>query len=460
MAWTASSTPSLPSICEHRDGSRVKTTVHGNAGESLSAGNDVKNIQKKDVSAVVLGHSVARLAVLLLGCALVVEKGLLIFGVLLVVSSLVAWRQQPSPPSIWPYGLKTVGWLAVATNVVVLCSLLLHDQPLRTLDNVSRLLLIPWCAWLASTMDIRRSDLWWSSVSGLVLAFAVACWQVSTGTERAGLGNPIVFANLILVLLVVVTFLGPDFQRPSASLLRWLVVGLGVAAIVMTGSRAALVTSILLMPISVAWKEERWNWRRFFAFLGISLVVILLIGNTPSLVDQMRLDAVVPNVNAYLKGDPDSPIGARFQLWKMAWDTFLQHPISGIGIQRFGSLVDQLPGCETRSPMGMCVLGHAHNDLAEWAATMGIPGLLMILAIYGIPIALFMRLGRAAMDLETKTVARTGLVVVFVYVVAGLSQSMFAHALSASAYAIIVGFLLGQSGRRRVSMSTGTSAIS
>ena len=37
-------------------------------------------------------------------------------------------------------------------------------------------------------------------------------------------------------------------------------------------------------------------------------------------------------------------------------------------------LVGQLPECRGQEPT-VCKLHHAHNDLAQWAATLGIPGL-------------------------------------------------------------------------------------
>ncbi|HSX65537.1 MAG TPA: O-antigen ligase domain-containing protein, partial [Pseudoxanthomonas sp.] len=108
---------------------------------------------------------------------------------------------------------------------------------------------------------------------------------------------------------------------------------------------------------------------------------------------------------------------------------------------RFHSVVAQIPVCQQQN-LGVCQLGHAHNDLAEWAATMGLPGLIAILLLYLVPGGMFIRFIRRS---ATKPVgaAWAGVMLVSVYFLSGLTQSMFAHALSATTYAVFVGLLLG-----------------
>ncbi len=66
----------------------------------------------------------------------------------------------------------------------------------------------------------------------------------------------------------------------------------------------------------------------------------------------------------------------------------------GVGIGHFDSAMLRVPVCRENPEELRCHLGHAHNDVAEWAATQGVPGLLLLLAVYGIPLWLFVRLHR------------------------------------------------------------------
>src|SRR3546814_2512130 len=73
---------------------------------------------------------------------------------------------------------------------------------------------------------------------------------------------------------------------------------------------------------------------------------------------------------------------------------------------------------------------------------MGIPGLLAILALYGVPLLLFARRLRGAGRCSASAPC-AGVLFVATFALCGLTQSMFAHQLSASFYAVMVGLLAG-----------------
>ena len=135
----------------------------------------------------------------------------------------------------------------------------------------------------------------------------------------------------------------------------------------------------------------------------------------------------------------------------LAWHAFLDHPWMGLGIDRFGTLVEQLPECRAQE-LTVCKLRHAHNDLAQWSATLGIPGLVLIVALYLLPAAHFLRIIRTNRLTVPKGSAWAGLILVAVYVLSGITQSMFAHALTTTLYAVLIGLLLGLALRENPSM--------
>lgn len=390
-------------------------------------------------------HAVARRCVFLaMACAaalITLPKGLAIFAVLLVVSTLLvpdkilaSWSQSGST-------LKAIAWLALAVLLLCIVSMAFSGQGWRTVDNPSRLLLLPWCALLAYAVGASRFGLWAGAVAGLLLAFGIAVWQVSGGLERAdGGGNSIVFANLVLMLLALAIHGRPAVQRKWTIALLATVLVLGVVTIVLTGSRGALPGLVALLLVAL-W-NGRTHWWRFALSFGVPALLLLALWSVPGLSSQTRLEVVNSDLSRYAQGDVDTPIGARLELLSLAARTFAEHPWTGIGIERFGAMVDRLPACQGRG-LGMCVLEHAHNDAAEWAATMGIPGLLAVLALYGVPLVLFARIIRRAGQRSARGAAWAGLMVVVVCFLSGLTQSMFAHASTATAYAIFVGASLG-----------------
>src|SRR5690606_13517633 len=127
-------------------------------------------------------------------------------------------------------------------------------------------------------------------------------------------------------------------------------------------------------------------------------------------------------------GDHDSSAGARWERLQVAARAFAAQPWTGVGFGHFDlAMQQQLPACRDPEPPLRCRLGHAHNDLAEWGATMGLPGVVALLALYGVPALLFLRLRRRMPRRGLRDSATVGLVVVVVFALCGLTQSMFAH---------------------------------
>jgi O-antigen ligase len=372
-----------------------------------------------------------------------VPKGLAVFGVLLVVSTVLVsdrisagWSKPDSP-------LKTIAWLTLTVLLLCIVSMALSGQEWRAVDNVSRLLLMPWCVALVYAVGVSRFGLWAGAVIGLLLSFGIAVWQVSGGLDRAdGGGNPIVFANVVLMLLALAIYARPAVRRRWTLTLLAAVLALGVATIVLTGSRGALPGIAALLLVTLIGGTGQTRWWRYALSLGVPALLFLAMWSLPGLSSQTRLEVVNSDLSRYAQGDVDTPIGARLELLSLAGRTFAEHPGMGVGIERFGTIVDQLPGCQG-DRLRMCVLDHAHNDIAEWSATMGIPGLLAVVAVYLVPLMLFVRMIRRSGERKSRGAAWAGAMVVVVCFLSGLTQSMFAHALIASIYAIFVGALLG-----------------
>lgn len=77
-----------------------------------------------------------------------------------------------------------------------------------------------------------------------------------------------------------------------------------------------------------------------------------------------------------------SPTGKRMELYGRAWDTFLDNPVAGVGINRFATVTQDLDSPHV----------NAHNMLLHALATTGLVGTLAYLALWGL---LAMRLFRA-----------------------------------------------------------------
>lgn len=404
-------------------------------------------------------HRMSVLALFLMP-ALVVSTpvNFLPFGLLLLASSVLGldylWRARAEGGAT----SRMLVWLALAAVVWGGLSLWQSGHALRDADSRSRFLVMPWLLVWVLAFRPRMSVLWWGALAGLLSVLAVSLVQVVGGMERAhAWTNAIVLADVALVLMILLVFCRPPERW------GWIAVGMaaGGAVILLSGSRGVW-PGLLALLVAMALSIRRGSGRfRLASLAGLLLVAATLVLAIPQLRERTRLSELHNDVQRIEAGDVDSSAGARLERLQVAWDTFREHPWTGVGIGRFDVAMRRLPDCR---PPGVaeerCHLGHAHNDIAEWAATQGIPGLLLLLCVYGLPLWMFVGLHRRSGEGAFRGPAAAGVMVVVAYILCGMTQSMFAHQITASAYTTLVGVLAGLSlvaaaERRRPRVSQG-----
>ena len=398
-----------------------------------------------------LQHTASAALFLLPALLLSTPLNLLPFGLLLAASSLLGFdylcraRVQAGGPGRW------LAALAVAVLALGALSVWSAGLPLRDLDNPSRFLVMPWVLLWVCAFRPKMPALWWGAWFGLLATLAVAGFQLANGWKRADAWtNAIVLADVALVLMIVLVFCRPPARW------AWIAVGLGVGGLVIlcTGSRGVWPALFALLVAMVFSIQRGRSHVRLAALIGLLLVAATLVLSVPQLREHTRLDELRSDVQRIERGDVDSSAGARLERWQVAWGAFARQPWRGVGIGHFDRAMQQLPDCRQPVQEERCHLGHAHNDLAEWAATLGIPGLLLLLGIYGLPLAMFVCLHRRSGEGGFHGPAAAGIMLVVAYALCGLTQSMFAHQITTGTYAVLVGALAGLSlagaaGRRR-----------
>lgn len=374
---------------------------------------------------------------------LVVPKGLSVFAALMLVATVLAlpdaWRKARSaPPALYVL-------LAAASGVVAIAAVSAWsgEASLSALDNPSRALLLPWCAWLAWVTRVRMSSLWYGALAGLLVAFAISNTQVSLGAERAGSdANPIVFANAVLTLLVLAVFCRPSQEGWPLKLLLTLVVVLANVVVILSGSRGVLPGVGLVMLMLLAGTASHRRWWRLGGAVCLLAALFVAMWTVPWLSSQFRLDQLHADVSGFAAGEVDQPISARMALLSVAWDAFRESPLTGVGIDTFAARIDASTYC-LQAERHFCGLAHAHNDVAQWGATMGLIGLIGLGLLYLAPLWIAAhRIRRLHLHRPVGPSWTVGMLVA-TYLVSGLTQSMFSHALTTSAFVVFAGLLLG-----------------
>lgn len=374
---------------------------------------------------------------------LVVPKGLSVFAALMFLATLLALPDALRDRRAVPRAVYALLAVAVFVIAVAATSMWRGDARLAELDNPSRTLLLPWCAWLAWVTRVRLSGLWYGALVGLLVASAVSIAQSALGVDRAGSdANPIVFANAVLALSVVAVFCRPADERGRMRLLVLAAIVLANVAVTLSGSRGVLPGLGLVVLMWLVGTAPRRRWWRLGGAAVVLAALFVAMWTVPWLSTQFRLDQLHADVAGLSQGQVDKPISARIALLSVAWDAFREAPLTGTGIGGFAERIDDSRYCLGRE-RHFCGLEHAHNDIAQWGATMGVFGIAALAALYLVPLLIAARQIRQARLDRPRGAPWTAGMLAATYLVSGLTQSMFSHALSTSAFVVLAGLLLG-----------------
>lgn len=168
--------------------------------------------------------------------------------------------------------------------------------------------------------------------------------------------------------------------RPILIIFSLIAVACGLWAIALSGSRAPLLSIILITLCCIAYQ----GYRHIGMVKTFSILFILLAGITftlPKLPIYERLTYAIKSVE---NNDRESSLGLRFEIWHGAKDILFERPITGSGVGKHNELFsEKLKNDNDYLPGGARSFIHLHNDTINAITWMGIPlGVLFLLFIW------------------------------------------------------------------------------
>jgi O-antigen ligase len=307
--------------------------------------------------------------------------------------------------------------------------------------------------WLLILLGTRRiAWVTWGLAIGTVVA---AMWMHQVvgvvRLQHIGLFNAVPFGNLSLMMGVLL-LLSIGWNRPGDRLqiaLKVICGAAGLYASVLTGTRGgwlalpAFVVVMLFVPGSLGRLVK----------IGIFAVVIgaIVAGGLASDRIAQRVEEAVVGVTEFDTGkNLDTSEGLRLQVWGASLRIFQSHPVLGIGAERFPEALKAIGAAHVITPLAT-ESAHSHNDILFAMATLGIPGLLAILATYLVPAIFFMRHLRHR-DLALRTAAAMGLALCAGFAVFGLTEAMFVIALTNAFYSLMMAAFAAYVVRRKIAL--------
>ncbi|WP_170064088.1 O-antigen ligase family protein [Halomonas heilongjiangensis] len=325
-----------------------------------------------------------------------------------------------------------------------------HGEGLRGLKDA-------WPVWLAvltlvalSRLRVSSAWLWGGFAAGSLATGGWAAWQrLVEGTARADGHEPlhaILFGNLgLLVGLICLAGLGWALGRDRR--LGWTLLlaaggfsGLMVSAF--SGSRGGWIGLPLALWVLYRGYGPRLALR--WQLTGVGLLGLLLVGLyvAPQTGVERRIDNAVESMEQYLEGDQEmTSVSARLEMWKGAARLVADRPLAGWGARGYRQEMRE------RSLSGLQVpsLGrywHAHNDLLDAWAKRGLPGLATLLALYLVPLWLFVG-GLRDGTRERRALAMAGVLLPVAFLGFGLTYSFLAYPAGGLVYGLMLVILWG-----------------
>jgi len=150
-----------------------------------------------------------------------------------------------------------------------------------------------------------------------------------------------------------------------------------------------------------------------------------------------RFQAIGPEVTRFDQSRATrGAVIERLEMWRTATRAFRQHPLAGIGVGQFDEYTRQeiVAG---RSHAAIGRYNQPHNEYLEAAATGGVPGLLVLLAVFLVPLYYF---GRRLLDPDDEVAlpAAVGVGVIGLYMLCALTDAVFYRVMTQSFYFFVV----------------------
>jgi O-antigen ligase len=274
-----------------------------------------------------------------------------------------------------------------------------------------------------------------------VVVCAIALFMDTRGGQlRAphAFSTPIVpFGNIALLIggLALLSLGWNDRSDRISIACKVLAGGAGLYASYLSQARGGWVAIPVFIIIAGALYSHLRN-RHKLMILALLAALILALG-THSAIVRDRVAKAESDISDYLEGkDLNTSLGLRWQIWKGSWLIFKDHPVFGIGQERFPAAVQQ-QAAQHLMTIESAAQPHSHNDVVYKMATLGAFGVLAMLSLYFVPAAYFFRKLRHP-DRETRTIASMGLALCLGFFIFGLSDVMFFWASSNTFYSVML----------------------
>ncbi len=371
------------------------------------------------------------LAVFLLGAiALVIPSGYSVGAAMLLLGSLVLLAKRPG------LTLDRQEWAIIAVLLAYAAVSMLEvwwdGQSSRGLDKPSRFLFAIPALLLLLAYPPRAAFIWGGLATGGLATGLWAVWQkFALDMERAlGYTSTIQFGNLSMLLgILCLAGLGWACLQPRARL--WMVLllagaGFGILGSLLSSSRGGWVGFPFVLWVLYSGYGQSLPRRALAGLAAFIIVGSVAVYAIPQLGVQHRVHQAFSDIENFVEHDKvTTSVGWRLEMWRTAAILISEQPVLGWGSLGYEQARDRLIE-EGVIHSSLVRFGHVHNEYLDAWLKRGVPGLVVLLALYLVPLRLFARRMREK-DLQLRAFAIAGVLLPVAYMDFGLTQVFLAH---------------------------------
>jgi O-antigen ligase len=233
----------------------------------------------------------------------------------------------------------------------------------------------------------------WAFVAGAILS-TIKIQVLSHGGQERYLTDfiPItIFIEMAMVLGAYGLFsLGWSSQQSKTEI----VIKVLAATAILYGSyisqsRGAWITIPLFGGIALFSSGVLPKGRKLAMTIVVALVLVAAMSQAKLIKD--RIADARNDIDQYVTGtNVETSIGFRFQLWQGSVVIFREHPVFGVGVDKYRDALADLANRKIITPAATA-FAHSHNEFLFNAARLGLFGIAALLALYLVPAYYFVR---------------------------------------------------------------------
>ncbi|MEY8205332.1 MAG: O-antigen ligase family protein [Bermanella sp.] len=250
--------------------------------------------------------------------------------------------------------------------------------------------------------------------------------------------NPMRYAaiSLIFAAFSLNYILLVRHKRNWMKLISSLAVIMGFIACFLTQSRGTFI-SIPILAFACGVYLYRAGHPRFLLVLVVG--ALLFVGGVSQ---NSRVQSTIDSVVSYHRGDSNSNLGSRLDMFEAAVILIGRNPAWGHGLNSYSRNASEIRKNTPGMDISVGMWNNPHNEILLVMVEKGVVGLITLLLLFAAPAYLFLQELRKADESssgqQVKFYAMCGLSLLIVYAVAGQSVALFEHDVFNHFFALMV----------------------